>query len=126
MTPNLKFFSHPYSAVPIPLRVPISCNIGEEFFSSIEQPCIENISTKGERLLESVDWFEDAYLAAQKSDLIVILTEWNEFRALDLKKISKSMNSPRLADLRNIYSADQVLKEGFDRYIGVGRKDINL
>ncbi len=82
--------------------------------------------TEGEKLLENVDWFDDVYLAVQKSDLIVILTEWNEFRALDLKRISKKMSSPRLADLRNIYSADQVLKEGFDRYIGVGRKDLNL
>ncbi len=76
---------------------------------------------EGEKLLGKVEWFDDAYLAAEKADLLVILTEWNEFRALDLRRISTSMRSPRIADLRNIYSSDQVLKEGFDRYIGVGR-----
>ena len=58
---------------------------------------------------------------AAKADLLVILTEWNEFRALDLGKLAKKMAHPRLADLRNIYSAKDARRAGFDAYVGVGR-----
>ena len=59
---------------------------------------------EGEDLLPGVHWFEDAYKASNNADLLVILTEWNEFRALDLKRLARKMAAPRLADLRNIYS----------------------
>lgn len=48
------------------------------------------------------------------------MTEWNEFRALDLARMAAKMTTPRMADLRNIY-APAVLQAGFDRYLGVGR-----
>ena len=64
---------------------------------------------------------DDAYKAAQKADCVVILTEWNEFRALDLKKLAKKMTSPRMADLRNIYNAKDAKKAGFEAYTSVGR-----
>jgi UDPglucose 6-dehydrogenase len=51
----------------------------------------------------------------------VILTEWNEFRALDLEKMAKKMASPRMADLRNIYSPRDAKRAGFDHYTAVGR-----
>ena len=73
------------------------------------------------RLLPGVIWVEDAYKAAQNADLVVILTEWNEFRALDLKKIAKKMATPRLADLRNVYSARDAKRAGFEAYDAVGR-----
>jgi UDPglucose 6-dehydrogenase len=76
---------------------------------------------EGEALLPGVHWSEDPYKAAQKADLLVILTEWNEFRALDLKKLAKKMATPRMADLRNIYSAKDAKRAGFDAYVGVGR-----
>ena len=76
---------------------------------------------EGKALLPGVDWCTDIYLAAQDADLIVILTEWNEFRALNLERLSQGMSMPRLADLRNIYSADEANKAGFKVYVSVGR-----
>jgi UDPglucose 6-dehydrogenase len=64
---------------------------------------------------------ESAYHAAQGADVLVILTEWNEFRALDLEKLARKMTTPRMADLRNIYNRDDVLTAGFETYVGVGR-----
>jgi len=72
-------------------------------------------------LLPGVNWVEDAYKAAQNADAVVILTEWNEFRALDLKRLARRMAFPALADLRNIYSARDARRAGFKRYISVGR-----
>ncbi len=76
---------------------------------------------EGEALLPGVKWVDGPYGAAQGADLVVILTEWNEFRALDLGKLARKMAQPRMADLRNIYDRDEVLAAGFDRYEGVGR-----
>jgi len=76
---------------------------------------------EGEALLPGVAWVADAYAAAEGADLLVILTEWNEFRALDLARISGLMQTPRMADLRNIYSAHDVLDAGFEAYDSVGR-----
>ncbi|MEM9349221.1 MAG: UDP-glucose/GDP-mannose dehydrogenase family protein [Pseudomonadota bacterium] len=76
---------------------------------------------EGEALLPVVSWIEDPYEAARGADLIVILTEWNEFRALDLKELAKVMASPRMADLRNVYSASDAHRAGFEAYCAVGR-----
>lgn len=76
---------------------------------------------EGEALLPGVRWVENAYQAAQGADLLVILTEWNEFRGLDLARLAKRMAQPRMADLRNIYSAAEVREAGFEAYDGVGR-----
>ena len=77
---------------------------------------------EGEDLLPGGRWVEDPYQASQNADLLVILTEWNEFRALDLKKIARKMNQPRMADLRNIYSAKDARKAGFEVYDSIGRE----
>ncbi|MCZ8153163.1 MAG: UDP-glucose/GDP-mannose dehydrogenase family protein [Rhodobacteraceae bacterium] len=76
---------------------------------------------EGEALLPHVRWVENAYQAAQGADVVVILTEWNEFRALDLGKLARKMNTPRMADLRNIYNREDALAAGFEIYEGVGR-----
>ncbi|AQS49019.1 MULTISPECIES: UDP-glucose/GDP-mannose dehydrogenase family protein [Thioclava] len=76
---------------------------------------------EGEALLPGVSWMDDAYAAAEKADCVVILTEWNEFRALDLQKIATTMETARMADLRNIYSEKDVRKAGFADYVAVGR-----
>jgi UDPglucose 6-dehydrogenase len=76
---------------------------------------------EGETLLPGVDWYDDAYAAAQDADVIVVLTEWNEFRALDLEKLAGKMSTARLADLRNIYNRQQATKAGFVAYDGVGQ-----
>ena len=76
---------------------------------------------EGEALLPGVVWSDDAYKAAHNADLVVILTEWNEFRALDLDRMAKKMATPRMADLRNIYSPRDAKRAGFEAYEGVGR-----
>ena len=76
---------------------------------------------EGEALLPGVSWETDPYTAAEGADCLLILTEWNEFRALDLKRLAQSMTASRLADLRNIYDSDDVLAAGFTAYEGVGR-----
>ncbi|WP_068108546.1 UDP-glucose dehydrogenase family protein [Tropicimonas marinistellae] len=76
---------------------------------------------EGESLLPGVEWVEDPYDAAADADALVILTEWNEFRALDLGRIASNMAHARLADLRNIYSAEDAKTAGFEEYVAVGR-----
>ena len=76
---------------------------------------------EGEALLPGVQWAEDPYEAAQGADLVVMLTEWNEFRALDLSRLAGGMAVPRMADLRNIYAPRDVRRAGFEAYVGVGR-----
>ncbi len=80
---------------------------------------------EGEALLPGVSWVEDAYKASQNANLLVILTEWNEFRALDLKKLARKMATPRLADLRNIYSLRDAKRAGFEAYDSVGRSGLS-
>ncbi|SFR36096.1 UDP-glucose dehydrogenase family protein [Litoreibacter janthinus] len=77
---------------------------------------------EGVALLPGVQWVDDPYKAVQNADAVVILTEWNEFRALDLKKMAKKMASPRMADLRNIYSAKDAKRAGFEAYASIGRQ----
>ncbi|WP_296424627.1 UDP-glucose/GDP-mannose dehydrogenase family protein [Yoonia sp.] len=76
---------------------------------------------EGEALLPGVTWVANAYDAAEGADLLVLLTAWNEFRALDLTRLAGSMRTPLMADLRNIYSPDDVLKAGFKAYASIGR-----
>jgi UDPglucose 6-dehydrogenase len=77
--------------------------------------------TEGEALLPGVVWLEDAYEACKDADAVVMLTEWNEFRALDLDRLAGEMATARMADLRNIYSADEAQRAGFESYVAVGR-----
>ncbi|MBA3909839.1 MAG: UDP-glucose 6-dehydrogenase [Rhodobacter sp.] len=76
---------------------------------------------EGEALLPGVKWVENPYQAASGADLVVMLTEWNEFRGIDLAKMARKMAVPRMADLRNVYDPDEVREAGFIRYSGVGR-----
>jgi UDPglucose 6-dehydrogenase len=76
---------------------------------------------EGEALLPGVKWVESPYQAAAGADLLVMLTEWNEFRGLDLAKLARKMTTPKLADLRNVYDRDEALEAGFTTYVGVGR-----
>ena len=76
---------------------------------------------EGAALLPGVAWMDDPYAAAMGADAIVILTEWNEFRALDLGRMAGIMTTPAMADLRNIYSAGEATSAGFTRYVSVGR-----
>lgn len=76
---------------------------------------------EGEALLPGVEWMDDPYQAARNTDLVVVLTEWNEFRGLDLSQIAENMVTPRMADLRNIYSNKDAKRAGFDSYVSIGR-----
>ena len=76
---------------------------------------------EGEALLPGVKWCDTAYAAASGADVLVILTEWNEFRALDLERLARRMDTPRMADLRNLYDAETATAAGFTSYYGVGR-----
>jgi len=75
---------------------------------------------EGEEMLPSVTWDEDPYVAAKDADAVVILTEWNEFRALDLSRLAGVMKTAKMADLRNIYDPEDAQSAGFE-YVGVGR-----
>jgi len=72
------------------------------------------------KVLRGVEYAADAYDAARGADALVIVTEWNEFRNLDLPRLRKLMRRPVLCDLRNIYDPLEVEAAGL-RHIGVGR-----
>ena len=77
---------------------------------------------EAEELLPHVTWYDDAYKAVEGAHAVIMLTEWNEFRALDLRLMASKMASPRMADLRNMYSCDLALEAGFEAYVAMGRK----
>jgi UDPglucose 6-dehydrogenase len=72
-------------------------------------------------LLPPIDYAESAYDAAEGADCMVIVTEWNEFRSLDFKRLKRSMKTPALVDLRNIYKRAEIESQGFS-YESVGRQ----
>jgi UDPglucose 6-dehydrogenase len=71
----------------------------------------------------TVEMCTDAYAALEGADGVVILTEWNEFRALDLKTAKRLLKRPLMVDLRNIYRPDEMAKAGFI-YISIGRPSV--
>ncbi|MGQ3135527.1 UDP binding domain-containing protein, partial [Phenylobacterium sp.] len=79
---------------------------------------------EGERearhLLEDVDFAAEPYAVARDADAVVIITEWDQFRALDLDRLKAAMTTPVLVDLRNIYRPEDVRRQGFD-YVSIGR-----
>jgi len=76
---------------------------------------------EGEALLPNVEWMDDPYEAAQGAECAIVLTEWNEFRALDLNALARAMATAKMADLRNVYEREDVMAAGFVDYVGVGR-----
>jgi UDPglucose 6-dehydrogenase len=72
------------------------------------------------RLVPAMVLCKDAYEAVTDADVMVIVTEWNEFRMLDFGRAKALMSEPRLVDLRNIYDAGRMAAEGF-QYSSVGR-----
>jgi len=72
------------------------------------------------KLLPGVEWAADAYETMAGADGVVILTEWNEFRALDLDRLKSLLKAPLMIDLRNIYTPDEMAQAGFE-YHSVGR-----
>jgi UDPglucose 6-dehydrogenase len=77
---------------------------------------------EGMKLLPNLTPCGDAYETATGADALVLLTEWNEFRNLDLKKLKSSLRHPRFIDLRNVYEPERMVAAGF-HYLTVGRPD---
>jgi UDPglucose 6-dehydrogenase len=75
---------------------------------------------EAKKFLPDITYVKDEYAAVEGADALVFMTEWNQFRALDMKRVFKQMKSPKIADLRNIYEPDDMRELGFD-YVGVGR-----
>ena len=70
--------------------------------------------------INGLEYAEDEYDAIKDADVLVIVTEWNQFRALDMAKVKSLLRSPKIADLRNIYEPEDMRELGFE-YVGVGR-----
>jgi UDPglucose 6-dehydrogenase len=71
-------------------------------------------------VLPEVEYGRDPYDVADGSDALVLVTEWNQFRRLDLQRIKTLLKTPIFIDLRNVYDPDQMKRLGFN-YCGVGR-----
>lgn len=70
--------------------------------------------------IEGIEFATDEYDAIEGADALIIVTEWNQFRALDMQRIKKLLKQPKIADLRNIYEPSDMREMGFE-YVGVGR-----
>lgn len=79
---------------------------------------------EAKKVLEDVEWCEDPYDAANDADALVIVTEWNEFRGLDISRLGEIMKHKVLVDMRNIYKPLEMEKSGF-HYISIGRREVN-
>jgi len=77
--------------------------------------------TEAAKILPDIVYAADEYQAIDGADALVFVTEWNQFRALDMKRVYESMKTPKIADLRNIYNPATMRELGFD-YVGVGRQ----
>ena len=75
---------------------------------------------RARRELENVEFAANAYDCAADAHAVVIVTEWEQFRALDLRRLAATMACPVIVDLRNVYTPDEVIRHGFF-YSGVGR-----
>ena len=75
---------------------------------------------ESKKVLPDIDYAEDEYETVAGADALVFMTEWNQFRALDMQRVKELMRVPRVADLRNIYEPERMRQLGFD-YVGVGR-----
>ncbi len=78
---------------------------------------------QAQKYLQDVVWCHDAYEVAQDADAVAIITEWNEFRAMDIARLGAGMKQKRLLDMRNIYKAEEMAGTGF-HYSSIGRPDV--
>lgn len=75
---------------------------------------------QAEKVFDGITFAKDAYMAADGADALVIVTEWDEFRALDLERVAGLLRGKVLVDLRNVYDRDEAQSVGLT-YYGVGR-----
>lgn len=76
---------------------------------------------KAKKIIPDIKYGKDVYEVSRDADCLAILTEWQEFRDMDLKKIKKLMHQPIIVDGRNIFEPEKVRREGFI-YVSIGRK----
>jgi UDPglucose 6-dehydrogenase len=76
--------------------------------------------TEAKHMLKDVIFCEGAYQTLEGADALAVLTEWNEFRALDMERVKAALKSPVVIDLRNIWSPEEMAGAGFD-YSSIGR-----
>ncbi len=70
--------------------------------------------------IDGIEFAADEYDAIDGADVLVIITEWNQFRALDMDRVKQLLKAPRVVDLRNVYEPSDMRQLGFE-YVGVGR-----
>ena len=75
---------------------------------------------RSEEMLGEAEWVSGPYDAARNADILVLITEWNEFRALDLERIHSLMKGDLIVDLRNVYLPAEARAAGFT-YVSIGR-----
>ena len=74
-----------------------------------------------QQVLRDVEYCQDSYSTCEGSDVLVLVTEWNQFRALDLERVRALLLQPVMVDLRNVYEPATMQRLGF-RYTSVGRR----
>jgi UDPglucose 6-dehydrogenase len=72
------------------------------------------------KMLSDVDFCDGPYHAIDGADAMVLITEWDQFRAIDFDRVKKLLKTPTVVDLRNVYQPSDMLKRGFN-YVSVGR-----
>lgn len=76
---------------------------------------------EAKKYLPDIEYAMDEYDAIEGADALVFVTEWNQFRALDMQRVKNLLQSPKIIDLRNIYEPEDMRRMGFE-YVGIGRK----
>jgi UDPglucose 6-dehydrogenase len=80
---------------------------------------------EAKKCLEKIEWCNDPYEVAKGADALVIITEWNEFRGLDLTRLGEIMNTKLIVDMRNIYKPAEMREAGF-HYVSIGRPPVEV
>jgi UDPglucose 6-dehydrogenase len=84
--------------------------------SAFDPKSMENAAV----VLKNIDYKKKASEVAEEADLLIILTEWNEFKELNFSTLNKKMKTPNIIDARNLYDGEKLRKDGFN-YVGIGR-----
>ena len=81
---------------------------------------VEEAKCRLENIGDSITYCQNEYETLEGSDAVILLTEWNQFRNLDMAKVKELLKEPNFFDFRNVYKRDNMEKQGF-KYVGVGQ-----
>jgi UDPglucose 6-dehydrogenase len=81
--------------------------------------------SEARKLMPGLETADDPFSCIAGADVMVILTEWDQFRALDLDRVKALLRTPLVVDLRNVYKPTPMAEKGF-AYVSIGRNDIPL